>query len=72
MPYVRQVALLRTVGHLRFAFVKFEILKITKHPEDGTVRIRWRIRGLSGLKVKEEELGVVLHISIVDVHKQLC
>ncbi|XP_042863275.1 uncharacterized protein LOC122247764 [Penaeus japonicus] len=50
MGYVKQVALLRTIGHLKFAFVKFEILKITKHPEDGTVRIRWRIKGLSGLK----------------------
>ncbi|KAG7159948.1 hypothetical protein Hamer_G017389, partial [Homarus americanus] len=50
VPYIRQVALLRTVGHLKFAHVKFEILKITKHPEDGTVRVRWRIKGLSGLK----------------------
>ncbi|XP_063601671.1 uncharacterized protein LOC134777745 [Penaeus indicus] len=51
MAYVKQVALLRTVGHLKFAFVKFEILKMTKHPEDGTVRVRWRIKGLSGLKL---------------------
>ncbi|XP_066994200.2 uncharacterized protein [Anabrus simplex] len=51
MHYVKQVALLRTVGHLKFAYVKFEILKITMHPEDGTVRIRWRIRGLSAMKV---------------------
>lgn len=50
MAYVKQVALLRTIGHLKFAFVKFEILKMTKHPEDGTVRVRWRIKGLSGLK----------------------
>lgn len=49
-PYVRQVALLRTVGHLKFAYVKFEILKITKHPEEGCVKVRWRIKGLSGLK----------------------
>lgn len=48
--YVRQVSLLRTVGHIKFAYVKFEVLKITKHPEDGTVRVRWRITGLSGLK----------------------
>lgn len=49
--YVKQIAILRTVGHLKFAYVKFEILKITKHPEDNTVRIRWRVRGISGLKV---------------------
>ncbi|XP_019875156.1 uncharacterized protein C6orf136 homolog isoform X2 [Aethina tumida] len=49
--YVKQVALLRTVGHLKFAYVKFEIIKITMHPEDSTVKIRWRIRGISALKV---------------------
>lgn len=49
--YVRQIALLRTVGHLRYAYVKLEVLKITKHPEDSSVKVRWRIRGLSGLKV---------------------
>nr|CAG4641031.1 EOG090X09QP [Eulimnadia texana] len=49
--YVKQVALLRTVGHLKFAYVRFEILKITMHPEEGTIKIRWRINGISGLKV---------------------
>nr|CAG4651994.1 EOG090X09QP [Triops cancriformis] len=49
--YVKQVALLRAVGHLRFAYVRFEILKMTVHPEDGTIKIRWSIRGISGLKV---------------------
>jgi len=49
--YVKQIALLRIVGHLKFAYVKFDVLKITSHPEDGTVKVRWRIRGVSGLKV---------------------
>ncbi|XP_061392382.1 uncharacterized protein C6orf136 homolog [Musca vetustissima] len=49
--YVKQIALLRTVGHLKYAYVKFEVLKITKHPEDFTIKIRWRVRGISGLKV---------------------
>ncbi|CAO1361257.1 unnamed protein product [Diamesa hyperborea] len=49
--YVKEVALLRTVGHLKFAYVKFEVLKITQNPEDNTVRVRWRIRGISALKV---------------------
>jgi len=49
--YVKQIALLRTVGHLKYAYVSFEILKITKHSEDFTVKIRWRVRGISGLKV---------------------
>ncbi|KAK6641581.1 hypothetical protein RUM44_013296 [Polyplax serrata] len=47
---IKQVTLLRTVGHIKYAKVIFEILKITGHPEDGTVRVRWRIRGLSNYK----------------------
>lgn len=42
---------MRTVGHLKFAYVKLEVLKITKHPEDNTVKVRWRVRGISALKV---------------------
>ncbi|XP_046644132.1 uncharacterized protein LOC124329140 [Daphnia pulicaria] len=49
--YVKQVALLRCVGHLKYAYVRFEILKITQHPEEGTIKVRWRITGISGLKV---------------------
>ncbi|XP_032513342.1 uncharacterized protein LOC116767199 [Danaus plexippus] len=49
--YVKQVALLRTVAHIKFAYVNFEVLKITAHPEDSSVRMRWRIKGISGLKV---------------------
>lgn len=49
--YIKQIALLRTIGHLKFAYVKLEILKITQHSEDSSVKVRWRIRGISGLKV---------------------
>lgn len=49
--YIKQVALLRTVGHFKYAYVTFDILKITKHPEDSTIKVRWTIRGISGLKV---------------------
>lgn len=49
--YVKQIALLRTVGHIKFAYVKFEILKITMDPDDNTVKIRWRVRGISAMKV---------------------
>lgn len=49
--YVKQVAMLRTIGHIKFAYVKFEILKITMDPDDNTVKIRWRVRGISALKV---------------------
>jgi len=49
--FVKQVALLRTVGHIKYGYVKFEVLKITMHPEDDTVKIRWTVKGISGLKV---------------------
>lgn len=48
---MKQVALLRTVGHLKYAYVNFEVLKITKHPEDYTIKVRWRIRGISAFRV---------------------
>lgn len=49
--FVKQIALLRTVGHLKFAYVKFDILKITAHPEDSSIKLRWRVNGISGFKV---------------------
>nr|CAG4650317.1 EOG090X09QP [Sida crystallina] len=49
--YVQQVALLRCIGHIKFAYVRFDVLKITQHPEEGTVKVRWRITGISGLKI---------------------
>ncbi|XP_011304356.1 uncharacterized protein C6orf136 homolog [Fopius arisanus] len=49
--YIKQILYLRTSAHVMYAYVKFDILKITMHPDEGTVKVRWRIRGLSGLKV---------------------
>jgi hypothetical protein len=39
------------IGHIKFAHVKLDIIKITMHPEDATVKVRWRIRGITGLKM---------------------
>lgn len=50
-PFLKQIALLRAVGHIKYAFVKMDIIKITKHPEDYTIKCRWTVRGISGLKV---------------------
>lgn len=44
--------MLRTVGHLKFAYVKFEVLKITQHPDDNTVR--W---------VKTDSLGSLIYFA---------
>jgi hypothetical protein len=34
------LALLRTIGHLKYAYVKLEVLKISRHSEDMTVKVR--------------------------------
>lgn len=51
MQYVKQLAFLKIIGHIKFAHVKFEIIKITMHTEDATVKVRWRIIGISSLKM---------------------
>ncbi|VVC24201.1 Hypothetical protein CINCED_3A004961 [Cinara cedri] len=49
--FMTTISILRLMGHIKYAFVKFDILKITKHPEDGTIKVRWRIKGITGMKV---------------------
>lgn len=49
--YVTEAAKFRLYGHIKFAFVKFDIIKITKHEEDGTIRLRWRVRGMTGTRI---------------------
>ncbi|XP_043254276.1 uncharacterized protein LOC122398470 [Colletes gigas] len=49
--YVKQIAFLKILGHIKFAYVKFDILKITMHPEDSSVKVRWRIIGITGTHV---------------------
>lgn len=48
---MKQIAFLKLVGHFKFAYVKLEILKITMHPEDNSIKVRWRIVGISGTNV---------------------
>jgi len=49
--YIQQVALLKTVGHLKYAYVKFEVINMSMSPEEGRITVRWRIKGLSGTRV---------------------
>lgn len=49
--YFKQIALLKVIGHLKYAFVKFEVLKMSMHPEDNSIKVRWRIVGISGTRV---------------------
>ncbi|KAG1687440.1 hypothetical protein GQR58_008335 [Nymphon striatum] len=41
--YSMYLSKIKALGHLLYARINMNILKITSHPEDGTVRIRWRI-----------------------------
>lgn len=41
--YFLQAKLFYVVSHLRFMYVNFDVLKITAHTEDGTVKVRWKI-----------------------------
>lgn len=42
--------MVKTIAHLKFAYIKLNVLKITIDPEDDTIKVRWRISGVTGLK----------------------
>ena len=44
--YSLEIARLRFFLHVRLANVRIQLLKTTAHPEDGTVRVRWRVIGI--------------------------
>lgn len=52
--YVWKTYLLIFWGHYKYAHANMEILKITKHPEDSTVKIRWRISGITGFQMASQ------------------
>ena len=39
--------LLKIVGHIKFVYVRPKIISLTKHPEDNTIRVTWKLVGLS-------------------------
>lgn len=49
--YAKQLIFLRMIGHLKFAHVRLDLIKITMHPEEATVKVRWRIRGVTGFRM---------------------
>lgn len=44
--YQLSLTLWRLLCLCYYADVRLEVLKLTKHPEDGTVKARWRLRGM--------------------------
>lgn len=51
LAYRNFVNLLKIYCHMRFVYVRFNILNVTEHPEDGTIRVRWRIAGMGAIKM---------------------
>ncbi|CAK9821762.1 Uncharacterized protein C6orf136 homolog [Anthophora retusa] len=49
--YIKQIAFLKIIGHLKYAYIKLEVLKMTMHPEDSSIKVRWRIVGISGTRL---------------------
>lgn len=47
--YFIHFALLRIKTAFLFAYIQLNILKITQHPQEGTIKVRWQISGMSGL-----------------------
>lgn len=48
--YATQMMKLRALTHLKYAHVHMEVVSSTCLPDEGVVRIQWRIVGLSQLK----------------------
>lgn len=38
-------------GHFKYAYVNMDILKMTKHTDDSSIKIRWRISGITGFQM---------------------
>lgn len=41
--YAWQIAKIKMGAHFKYGKVNLDLLKLTSHPEDGTIRLRWRI-----------------------------
>ena len=46
LPYQLVLSLWRALCLLYYAEARLEVLKLTKHMEDGTIKARWRVHGL--------------------------
>ena len=49
--YAWQITLVKMGAHLKYGRLSFQVLKITSHVEDGTVRVRWRIETFPGNQI---------------------
>lgn len=49
--YLKQMSYLRIYAHFVYAYAKVDVMKITKHIEDSSVKVRWRITGITGYSI---------------------
>ena len=49
--YMINISMLKIKAHLSYSSVGLKLLKITKHEDEGTVKVRWQIRGISGWRI---------------------
>lgn len=49
--YMMNMMILKMKGNIMYAKVRMDVLKMTKHPEDGTIRVRWQVEGVQGWRL---------------------
>jgi len=50
LQYAIQLTMLRWKVHYKFSHAKLVILKMTNDELDGSIKVRWRIKGIRGVK----------------------
>lgn len=48
--YMMELSKARILSHIKYAHLQMNIVKITAHPEEGSIRLHWRVTGLPQLK----------------------
>ena len=44
--YMLLINIMRMLAHIRFVYVRMNILSLKKEKEDGIIKVRWRVVGL--------------------------
>ncbi|KAI1294212.1 Uncharacterized protein HDE_06105 [Halotydeus destructor] len=47
--YVMNMSTMKILSHVKYSHIRMNVLKITQHSDDFTVRVRWRVVGVPGL-----------------------
>lgn len=73
VDYVKQLSFLRLYGHFKYAYVKLDVIKMTQHMEDSSVKVRWRISGITGYRIlfKMIQFRVWKPQKMIDQHQKV-